>query len=111
MKKNLKKLKLALNAFYTDLLYSQVTRKGDRAVILAVEWKTGGIGNWLYVSNIQNYRKLVKVCVEEHLKCMYFGKKPHIRLYTLGQLSRRRKELKLDRYCGWHEIESGVEEE
>lgn len=110
MKKNLKKLKLALNAFYTDLLYSQVTRKGKHAVILAVEFKTEHIGNWLYVSNIQNHRKLVKVCVEEHLKCAYYGKKPKLRLYMLGQLSRRRKELKLDRYCGWHEIESGVEE-
>src|SRR5574343_617606 len=106
MKKNLKKLKLALNAFYTDLLRSQVTCKGNRAVILAVEFKTGGASDLMYVSNIHNYRKIIKICVEEHLKYLCFNKKPHIRLYTLGQLSRRRKELGLLSYCGWHEIKN-----
>lgn len=104
MKKNLKKLKLALNAFYTDLLNSQVTRKGKHAVIVAVEFKTKHIGNWLYVSNIHNRRKLVKICVAEHLKCAYYNQKPKIRLYTIGQISRRRKELGLAGYCGWHTL-------
>jgi hypothetical protein len=103
---NSKNLKRALNAFYTSLFKSQVTRNGKRAVILAVEFKTKGINNWLYVSNIFNFRKLVNVCVEEHLVCLYCcDKKPHIRLYTLGQLSRRRKELGLPIGVGWYAIE------
>lgn len=105
MKKNLKELNRELNVFYTNLLKRQVTRNGKRAVILAVEFKTQGINNWLYVSNIHNFRKLVKVCVEEHLDYLACDKKPHIRLYTLGQLSRRRKELGLPPRVGWYALE------